>query len=71
MALNFCTNVAKGLKLKVGKLWGLIPTFIEVTGLKIVREGRMEDEGGGGLHPILNMVNEKCESSPIYYANIS
>ena len=31
MALKFYTRVAKGLKLKVRKFWGLTPTFIEVT----------------------------------------
>ena len=34
--LKFYTSVAKGLKLKVRKFWGLIPTFIEVTGEKLV-----------------------------------
>ena len=34
--LKFCTSVAKGLKLKVRKFWGLIPTFVEVTGKKLV-----------------------------------
>ena len=28
--------MAKGLKLKVKKFWGLIPTFVEVTGEKLV-----------------------------------
>ena len=28
--------VAKGLTLKVKKFWGLIPTFVEVTGEKLV-----------------------------------
>ena len=36
MALRFYTTVAKGLKLKAGKFWGLIPTFVEVTGEKLV-----------------------------------
>ena len=36
--LKFCTNVAKGLKLKVIKFWGLILTFVEFTGKKLVRE---------------------------------
>ena len=32
-----CYNiVAKGLKLKVRKFWGLIPTFVEVAGEKLV-----------------------------------
>ena len=41
MALKSYTSVKKGLKLKVRKLSGLIPTFVEVTGGKLVRE-----EGG-------------------------
>ena len=31
---KFYTSVAKGLKLKVIKFWGLIRTFVEVTGEK-------------------------------------
>ena len=34
--LKFYTSVAKGLKLKVKKFWGLISTFVEVTGEKLV-----------------------------------
>ena len=34
----FYTSVAKGLKPKVGKFWGLIPTFVEVTEEKLVGE---------------------------------
>ena len=34
--LKFYTSVAKGLKLKVRKFLGLIPTFVEVTGEKLV-----------------------------------
>ena len=37
--LKFYTSVVKGLKLKVRKFQGLIPTFVEVTGEKLVREG--------------------------------
>ena len=33
---TFCTSVEKGLKLKVRKFWGLIPTFVEVTREKLV-----------------------------------
>ena len=42
--LKFYTSVEKGLKLKVRKFWGIIPTFVEVTGEKLI---------GGGLfaHP--------------------
>ena len=36
MVLKFKTSVAKGLKLKVKQFWGLIPTFEEVTGEKLV-----------------------------------
>ena len=36
MALKFYTSVAKWLKLKVKKFLGLIPTFVEVTGEKLV-----------------------------------
>ena len=38
MALKFYASVAKGLKLKVRMFWGLIPTFVEVTGGKLVEE---------------------------------
>ena len=34
--LNFYNSVAKGSKLKVGKFWGLIPTFEEVTREKLI-----------------------------------
>ena len=37
MALKFYMNVAKGLKLKVRKLQGLIFTFVEAAGEKLVR----------------------------------
>ena len=47
-ALKFYTSVAKGLQLKVRKFLGLIPTFVEVTGEKLV---------GGPFYPlILNRV---------------
>ena len=36
MALKFYTSVAKGLKLKVKKFYGLIPPFVEVTSEKLV-----------------------------------
>ena len=34
--LKIYTGGAKGLQLKVRKIWGLIPTFGEVTGEKLV-----------------------------------
>ena len=53
MNLKFYTSVAKGLKLKVRKFWGLIATFVEVTEEKL--SGR-----GGGLFgaPILQHSNK-------------
>ena len=36
MALKFYISVAKELKLKVGIIWGLIPTLGEVTGENLV-----------------------------------
>ena len=38
--LTFSANVAKGLKLKARKFWGLIPTIVETTGEKLVGRGR-------------------------------
>ena len=37
--LKFYTNVAKELKLKIRKFWVLIPTFVEVTGGKLIKGG--------------------------------
>ena len=45
MTLPFYTSVAKGLNSKVRKFCGLSPTFVEVTGEKLVR-------GGGFLAPL-------------------
>ena len=58
MSLNFYASVAKGLNLKVTKFWGLIPTFVKVTGGKLI---------GGGLFappspPILNRVKADPKS---------
>ena len=39
MSSHFCTRVAKGLKLKVRKSWGLIPTLVDVTWEKLVEGG--------------------------------
>ena len=36
MALKFYASLAKGLKLKVRKCFGLTPTFVEVTWEKLV-----------------------------------
>ena len=45
--LKFYTSLSKGLKLKVRKFWGLIPTFVEVTGEKLVGGW-----GEGGFWPL-------------------
>ena len=47
--LKFYTSVAKWLKLKFIKFWGISPMFVEVTGEKLV--------GGSFWPPILNWVN--------------
>ena len=39
MALRFYTNVAKGLKLKLRKVWVLVPAFEEVTGDRVKNPG--------------------------------
>ena len=60
MALTSYASVAKGLKLKVKKCWGLIPTFVEVTGEKLV--------GGFLRHsPIQNRVNLKLKAQKYIY----
>ena len=55
--LKFYTSLSKGLKLKVRKFWGLIPTFVEVTGEKLVGEAFLPP-------PILNRVNS-VQNTPI------
>ena len=37
--LKFHTSLSKGLKIKVRQFWWLIPTFVEVTGEKLVGVG--------------------------------
>ena len=37
--MTFYTSVVKGFKLKCRKFWGLISTFVEVTGEKLVVGG--------------------------------
>ena len=38
MALKFDTSIAKRLKLKVRKFWGLIATFVGVTAGKLIED---------------------------------
>ena len=54
MNLQFYTSVAKGLKLKVRKFWGLVPTFVEVTEEKLV----------GGLFCPRSKQNKKNPTHP-------
>ena len=60
MKLKFYTSVVKGLKLKFRKFWGISPTFVEVTGEKLV--------GESSWPPILNWVNSLTlsQSNTIY-----
>ena len=57
--LKFYTNVAKGLNLKVREFCWLIPTFLEVTG------GKLVEEGGEVFWPptILNRVKPQLRKS--------
>ena len=63
--LKFYTSVAKGLKLKVRKFWGLIPTFVEVTREKLVggsfcfAQIFLPPHPSPHAHPILNRVTVK------------
>ena len=52
MALKFYNGVAEGFKLKVRKFYRLIPTFVEVTGEKLV---------GSLLSLILNRVKVELQ----------
>ena len=36
MAFKLYKNMTKGLKLKVRKFWEVIPTFVDVTGEKVI-----------------------------------
>ena len=53
MALKSYTNVAKGLKLKVRKFLGLLPTFVEVTGEKLEGVGFCLPQSYIGLKIVL------------------
>ena len=57
MALNFYNGVAEGFKLKVRKFYRLIPTFVEVTGEKLV---------GSLLSLILNRVKVELQGERLY-----
>ena len=54
--LKFSTSVAKVLKLKVRKFWGLHPTFVEVIGEKLV------GDLFAPLPPILNRVKKTAKT---------
>ena len=53
--LKFYTSLSKGLKLKVRKFWGLILTFVEVRGEKLVGWAFLPHPSP---RPILNRVNK-------------
>ena len=55
--LKFYTSVEKGLKLKVRKFWGLIPTFLEVTRKRLV--GDLFDWMGGILNRVKTGFNTR------------
>ena len=60
--LKFNTSVAKGLKLKVRKFWELIPTFVEITGEKLVGGPFCTPTPSIGLIPLINSSsNGFCE----------
>ena len=58
--LTFYTSLSKGLKLKVRKFLGLISTFVEVTGEKLVG-------GFFGPPPILNRVNNDLHNINVWH----
>ena len=64
MALNIYTSVAKGSKLKVRKLCGLIPAFVEIKGEKLVGEGGLE-EFLYLCHNLTNRTKEYIQKSTI------
>ena len=49
--------MSKGLKLRVRKVLGVIPTFVEVTGEQLLGGG---GGGGGGRGPFCTPPPEKC-----------
>ena len=61
MALKFYISVAKGLKLKLGKFYGLIPTFVEVTGGKLVRAPFWPSPPPSSLNRV-NVSKRNCHS---------
>ena len=59
---KFYTSVAKGLKLKIRKFWGLIHTFVEVIGKKT------GSGGGGAFWLSVNIeVNQLCQRTTILF----
>ena len=62
MALKFYISVAKILKLKVRKILWLNPTFVEVSGEKLV--------GGLFAYPILNKVKVEDGTVSIETTNL-
>ena len=73
MALKFYNDLAKELKLKVRTFLGLIPTFVEVTGEKLVEWGHLESppyhpEQSQHINHIVTQLNvfvKYCYSIPL------
>ena len=61
MTLNSYASVAKGLKLKVRMCWGSIPTFVEVTGEKLIGETTSFSQSSEIHIHLHNMKIQKCE----------
>ena len=68
MTSKFYTSVVEGLKLKVRKFWVLIPTFVEVTGEKLVVVPFCPPPFP--RTPILNRVNVHELYIPAFYVQI-
>ena len=58
MALNFLMSVTKGLKLKVRKFLGLIPTFAKTTGKKLVEREEWGDAFWWGASRSFNFMQK-------------
>ena len=61
--LKFYASAPKELKPTVGKFWGLISTFVEVTGEKLIRNTFLPPSA-----PILNSVNLKLFSLKVKWS---
>ena len=75
MKLKFYTSVTKRLKLKVKKFWNLAPTFVAVTGEKLVVGGGVGEGGGFAPTPfaissligLIRVFNLLCWVGTVHY----